>query len=96
MPAINSGHLNATPDLAVTLPSRSWPPPSLNNSQVLKPKRVDLPLTAASVYIIVYLIRGLFFFNRYTFVNAIHVGIFNERNDVTVQRWMSDSARLKT
>ena len=57
MPAINGGHLNATPDLAVTLTSRSWPPPSLNNSQVLILKRVDLRLTAASVYIIVCVIR---------------------------------------
>ena len=57
MPAINSGHLSATPDLTLTLTSRPWPPPSQNNSQVLIPKRVDLRLTEALAYIIVCLIR---------------------------------------
>ena len=52
MPAINGGHLNATPDLAVTLTSSRGHQPSHNNSQVLIPKRVELRLTAASVYIV--------------------------------------------
>ena len=64
MPAINSGQLNVTPNLAVTLTSRLWPPPSHNSSQVLIPKCVDMDLTASSIYIIVYLIRE--HFNRYT------------------------------